>query len=112
MPDALRIRAHAKLNLLLRVLAREADGYHGIETVFARLDLHDELEAERTEAPGVSLDVEGAACGPAQENLAVRAAQMVPPTERRARSTMAGDHGRPMARCAGAGSSPASTACM
>jgi 4-diphosphocytidyl-2-C-methyl-D-erythritol kinase len=77
MPDALRIRAHAKLNLLLRVLAREADGYHGIETVFARLDLHDELEAERTGAPGVALEVEGAACGPAQENLAVRAAQMV-----------------------------------
>jgi 4-diphosphocytidyl-2-C-methyl-D-erythritol kinase len=77
MPDALRIRAHAKLNLLLRVLAREADGYHGIETVFARLDLHDELEAGRTGAPGVALEVEGAACGPAQENLAVRAAQMV-----------------------------------
>ena len=77
MPDSLRIRAHAKLNLLLRMLAREADGFHGIETVFARLDLHDELAVERTEARGVELEVEGADCGPADENLAVRAARMV-----------------------------------
>ena len=77
MPDALRIRAHAKLNLLLRVLAREADGFHGIETLFARLDLHDDLVAERRDARGVSLEVEGADCGPADENLAVRAARLV-----------------------------------
>ena len=77
MADGFRARAHAKLNLLLRVLAREADGYHGIETLFARLDLHDELVAERTEARGVALEVEGADCGPAEENLAVRAARLV-----------------------------------
>ena len=38
-----RVSAQAKLNLLLRVLAREASGYHSIETVFARIDLADEL---------------------------------------------------------------------
>ncbi len=77
MPERLRLAAHAKLNLFLRVLAREADGYHGIETLFARLDLHDDVEAMRREAPGVGLEVEGADCGPAGENLAVRAAHLV-----------------------------------
>jgi len=34
--DTVRIAAHAKLNLLLRILAREAPaGYHQIETAFA-----------------------------------------------------------------------------
>jgi 4-diphosphocytidyl-2-C-methyl-D-erythritol kinase len=77
MPDRIRLAAHAKLNLFLRVLAREADGYHGLETLFARLDLHDDLEAARREAPGVGLEVEGDDCGPPEENLAVRAARMV-----------------------------------
>jgi 4-diphosphocytidyl-2-C-methyl-D-erythritol kinase len=77
MPERLRLAAHAKLNLFLRVLAREADGYHGIETLFARLDLHDDVDATRREAPGVGLVVEGEDCGPVEENLAVRAARLV-----------------------------------
>lgn len=77
-PAAVRVAAHAKVNLFLRVLAREADGYHGIETLFCLLDLADELTAERREpANGITLDVSGAGTGPAEENLAVRAARLV-----------------------------------
>lgn len=80
MSTALRIAAHAKINLFLRILARDTAGYHQIETAFALLELADELEVRRTDA-GVTLDVEGgkgsADLGPAEENLAVRAARMV-----------------------------------
>ena len=38
-----RVAAQAKVNLLLHVLAREASGYHSIETVFQRLDLADDV---------------------------------------------------------------------
>src|SRR5581483_6667000 len=38
---AARVVAHAKINLALRVLAREASGYHSIETIFARLAMGD-----------------------------------------------------------------------
>jgi 4-diphosphocytidyl-2-C-methyl-D-erythritol kinase len=74
---AVRIGAHAKLNLFLRVLAREADGFHGLETLFCLVDLTDELRAERREGGEVTLDVQGAELGPAAENLAVRAATAV-----------------------------------
>jgi 4-diphosphocytidyl-2-C-methyl-D-erythritol kinase len=68
----------AKLNLFLRVLAREESGYHGIETLFCRLQLADSLEAVRTADPGrVELEVEGPDLGPAEDNLALRAARMV-----------------------------------
>ncbi|MFZ5625529.1 MAG: 4-(cytidine 5'-diphospho)-2-C-methyl-D-erythritol kinase [Gemmatimonadota bacterium] len=73
----LRLAAHAKLNLFLRVLAKEDDGFHGLETLFVRLALADELEAERVERRGVTIDVIGADVGPPEQNLAVRAAQMV-----------------------------------
>ena len=43
MTRSARVTAQAKVNLLLRVLAREASGYHSIETVFLRLDLGDEV---------------------------------------------------------------------
>jgi 4-diphosphocytidyl-2-C-methyl-D-erythritol kinase len=74
---AIGIRAHAKLNLFLRVLAREADGFHGLETLFCLVDLADELRAERREGGEITIAVEGADVGPAAENLAVRAAAAV-----------------------------------
>jgi 4-diphosphocytidyl-2-C-methyl-D-erythritol kinase len=75
-PEALRIAAHAKVNLFLRILARETSGFHQIETAFALLELADELVVRRT-ASGVTIDVAGADLGPTDENLAVRAARMV-----------------------------------
>lgn len=77
MSETVRSAARAKLNLFLRVLAKEDDGYHGLETLFCLIDLADELSAERREGKGVSLSVEGADCGPEAENLATRAAKMV-----------------------------------
>src|SRR5256714_4355549 len=75
--DAVRVAAHAKLNLLLRILAREAPaGYHQIETAFALLELADELMVTRT-ASGVALTVQGPDLGAPEQNLAVRAARAV-----------------------------------
>ncbi len=78
-PERVRIAAHAKINLFLRILAREAapaGGYHQIETAFALLELADELVVTRT-AGGVALRVHGPDLGPVEENLAVRAARAV-----------------------------------
>lgn len=74
---SLTLTAHAKVNLFLRVLSREDDGYHGIETLFCLVDLSDTLVVSRQDGRGVKLTVEGADCGPVEQNLAYRAAQMV-----------------------------------
>ena len=76
MMDAVRVAAHAKINLFLRILAREASGFHQIETAFALLELADELQVRRTDA-GVKLEVNGPDLGATDENLAVRAARAV-----------------------------------
>lgn len=68
--------ARAKLNLFLRILAREEDGYHQLETLFCLLNLADDLVVERRPS-GVTLEVDGPDTGPAAENLAVRAAELV-----------------------------------
>ncbi|HEY7637526.1 MAG TPA: 4-(cytidine 5'-diphospho)-2-C-methyl-D-erythritol kinase [Gemmatimonadales bacterium] len=75
--SVLTLHPHAKINLLLRVLAREADGYHGLETLFCLVSLTDVLTVERRDRQGASIEVMGLDAGPAEENLAVRAAQAV-----------------------------------
>ena len=77
MTDRVTLPAPAKLNLFLRVLARESDGFHSLETLFCRLDLADDLTAERRAGDEVSIDVTGGDTGPAADNLAVRAAKLV-----------------------------------
>ena len=74
--ERVRIAAHAKLNLFLRILARETSGYHQIETAFTLLELADELVVQRTPR-GVTLAVQGPDLGNPEENLAVRGARAV-----------------------------------
>lgn len=73
-----RTVAQAKVNLYLRVLAREANGFHQLETLFCRLELGDDVVV-RTGVSGRSLDFSGdalppAGLGPTERNLAWRAA--------------------------------------
>ena len=67
--------AYAKINLALHVRAREPDGYHRIETLFAFAEDGDVLTAEPAE--GLTLAVEGpfgAGLADQQDNLVMRAA--------------------------------------
>ena len=50
-PRTVRIRAHAKINLTLRVGALRADGFHPLQTVFQSLGLHDTLEITMRPGP-------------------------------------------------------------
>ncbi|MGH7458610.1 MAG: 4-(cytidine 5'-diphospho)-2-C-methyl-D-erythritol kinase [Longimicrobiaceae bacterium] len=74
MAERVLVAAPAKVNLRLKVLARNDDGFHFLESVFCALSLADEVEIRRG-AAGVALKVEGEDTGPAGKNLAVLAAR-------------------------------------
>ena len=56
MSGGVSVACPAKINLLLRVLAREDGGHHQIETVFQAVDLCDQVEARPGDS-GIALEV-------------------------------------------------------
>ncbi len=78
-PRGVRLQAPAKVNLLLRILAREASGYHGLESLFVKLALHDVVTVH-TDVTHRALHCDGptmpaGGLGAPEENLAWRAAE-------------------------------------
>ena len=74
-----RALAQAKVNLFLRVLAREVDGYHSIETLFLRLDFADVVRVRVGDGDERAIHCHGPTCppdglGPPERNIAYRAA--------------------------------------
>ncbi len=68
--------APAKLNLMLRVLGRRADGYHRLQTIFQFIDRCDRIRI-RPRADGAIIRTRGAAEVPADEDLVIRAARLL-----------------------------------
>lgn len=73
---AAEVLSQAKINLRLRILAREDSGFHQLETLFLRVELSDTVRVRRsaTRSLDVRGDVELSALGPVERNLAWRAA--------------------------------------
>ena len=74
---AVQVPPQAKINLRLRILARETSGYHQLETLFLRLELADTVRVRRA-AGALARRERGRrttdALGPVEKNLAWRAA--------------------------------------
>lgn len=68
------IRAHAKINLDLRVLGTRPDGYHELRTVFQAIALHDVIECEPHDGPLV-IECDTAGVPLDRANLVWRAAE-------------------------------------
>ena len=68
--------APAKLNLMLHITGRRADGYHELQTVFQFLDLCDELQFEIS-SNGQIERAEGLSLIDAEDDLVVRSARVL-----------------------------------
>jgi 4-diphosphocytidyl-2-C-methyl-D-erythritol kinase len=69
-----QVQAWAKVNLDLRVIAREETGFHQLETIFQRIALSDSLVVAVREGAGITLECSTWVGVPEEQNLAWRAA--------------------------------------
>jgi 4-diphosphocytidyl-2-C-methyl-D-erythritol kinase len=107
--SAHRWSAPAKLNLMLHVTGRRADGYHELQTVFQLLDLCDSLEIAVRE-DGRIVRSRGPAGVPESQDLVVRAAAALQEaTGTRLGADLAVTKRIPMGGGMGGGSSDAAT---
>jgi 4-diphosphocytidyl-2-C-methyl-D-erythritol kinase len=72
---SLTLRTSAKVNLVLEVLGKRADGYHELSTVLQAIDLFDRLVLEEDEA--LTLTSSDPALPTDEANLVVRAARLL-----------------------------------
>jgi 4-diphosphocytidyl-2-C-methyl-D-erythritol kinase len=74
----LLVRAPAKINLSLLITGKRADGYHGIETIMAKINWYDELLFEHRSSPGIELVCQGPCWAPdGKDNLVYQACEML-----------------------------------
>lgn len=77
-PAGLLVRAPAKINLSLLITGKRPDGYHGIETIMAKINWYDELFFEEGANEGIELVCTGPRWAPeGPENLVWRACEML-----------------------------------
>jgi 4-diphosphocytidyl-2-C-methyl-D-erythritol kinase len=76
MSTVLTVRAHAKINLSLRVGPRRPDGFHELRTVYQTLALHDVLVVARRPGP-FALTCSAAGVPTDSSNLVFKAARAV-----------------------------------
>ena len=70
------IQAHAKVNLVLRILARRPDGYHDIETLMVPVSLADEIDIDVSSGSGIELECDQPEIPTGPDNLIWRAVEV------------------------------------
>ncbi len=70
----LRVKAPAKLNIMLKVLGKRPDGYHELVSVMVPVSLYDNIGFSTTDKPGIELTCSGRPMPCGEENLVFRAA--------------------------------------
>jgi len=74
LPNSIRLRAFAKINLGLKLLAKRPDGYHEIRTIYQTIALHDRLEISLSDREeGIRFECDDPQIPRGSKNLAYRA---------------------------------------
>jgi 4-diphosphocytidyl-2-C-methyl-D-erythritol kinase len=77
LEKSIRLRAFAKINLGLRILAERPDGYHEIRTIYQTIALHDRLEISlRKAGEGIRFQCDDPEIPSGEENLVYRACDL------------------------------------
>lgn len=75
--NQIKLQAYGKINLSLDVLRQRPDGYHDVRMIMQTVKLHDNVDIERTEEPGIQLETNLPFLPVNEKNLMWRAAKLL-----------------------------------
>ncbi len=70
-------KAYAKVNLALDVIRKRPDGYHDVKMIMQNVGIYDDLTFEKTDKPGVELQVLNGDVPVGEDNLICKAAKLL-----------------------------------
>ena len=73
----IKLQAYGKINLSLDVLRQRPNGYHDVRMIMQTVKLHDNIDLERTDTPGIVLKTNLPFLPVNENNLMYRAAKML-----------------------------------
>lgn len=73
----LTVPSFAKINWILEILGKRADGYHEIRTIYQTINLGEEIIFESSPTQAIQLQVEGRKVTEGEQNLVYKAAQIL-----------------------------------
>jgi 4-diphosphocytidyl-2-C-methyl-D-erythritol kinase len=76
LATTIRVRAYAKINLGLKVVAKRPDGYHEIRTIYQAVSLADRMEISLARRRGILLECDDPAIPTDRTNLVHQAAEL------------------------------------
>jgi 4-diphosphocytidyl-2-C-methyl-D-erythritol kinase len=71
----MQFQCPAKINLFLEIAGKRPDGYHKLETLFAKINLYDVLDMTSDQTGEIKFEVLGSDISPGEDNLVLRAAR-------------------------------------
>ena len=75
MKKSLKVKARAKINIILDILGKRDDGYHEIKTITQTLDLSDTITVSKNESGIITISTNSGKIPSDSSNLAYRAAE-------------------------------------
>lgn len=73
----MKYKAYAKINLGLDVIRKREDGYHEVRMIMQNIGVHDVLDFEKTEIPGITISVNDSQLPANEDNLIYKAAKLL-----------------------------------
>lgn len=73
----MKYKAYAKINLGLDVIRKREDGYHEVRMIMQNIGVHDVLDFEKTEIPGITISVNDSQLSANEDNLIYKAAKLL-----------------------------------
>ena len=73
----LKLKAYGKINLALDVLRRREDGYHDVRMIMQTVGIYDQIELQRRNEPGITVETNLSYLPTNENNLVYRAADLL-----------------------------------